>query len=232
MAEARRLDVMAVLLGTLLMVSTGCSGSQVSQLQTWSLHTVPSADQAEVQRVEREKQRASRAAVDSDAKIQDAERELAQAHDVETAAKLREDAQQNMLKAEKLTGQPASIKREAEQLTMAQKALEAAQARVLWCRAKVAAAKAHKRCEQGKLQHANAELDYQIYRALKNQGDPRVQTYSDQELVDSASDAKRQADASCREWDEKTVKVREALARWEQLRGAIPTSNLSGGITY
>ncbi|KFE64261.1 putative lipoprotein [Hyalangium minutum] len=185
------------------------------------MNGVPPEKQEAVRQAEKERQQLSAKKDRAHGALQETKRELDLAHREVEAAELRKDAQEKLLEAEKLTGQPASVQQVEAQLRAADRALEVAQARVRWRQVKVDAAVALRECHDKELQHADAELDYARYRVLKESGDTRVHAYTDEEFVSKSSDAKSEADDACRESAARTKDEREALAQWEELRGPL-----------
>lgn len=237
MVRTARCEAFSLWLGACLVLLSGCGTSRSAELRSWSLNGVPPEKQEAVRQAEKERQQLSAKKERADGALQEAKRELDFAQREVEAAELRKDAQEKLLEAEKLTGQPASVQQVEAQLQAADRALAVALAQVHWRQVKVDAAVALRECHDKELQHVDAELDYARYRVLKENGDTRVHAYTDEEFVSKSSDTKSEADDACRESADKTKGEREALAQWEKLRGplqargglAAPPVGASGG---
>ena len=218
MAQASWRRALVVVLGTSLMVLSGCGTSRNTEVKDSWMARVPEDRMGSVRHAQALKGQATDEVMRASVAIEDAERALDIARRNAEAAKLRRDAEKAQLEATRAIGQQASIQQAQEQLQAAQLELAAARAQVSWREETLEAWKAQKRLRQRELDVANAELSYARYRALKEIGDVRAQDLTEGNFLSVLSKAKREALEARRDADAKTQKARQARAQWEQLR--------------
>lgn len=219
MAQANWRHAFVATLGVSLMILGGCGTSGKTEVKDTWLVRVPEEGLVNVRQGEALKRQATDNVLRADVAIEDAERALDIARRSEEATKLRKDAAKAQLEAAKATGQQASIQQAQTQLRADEAGLAAARAQVSWRKKNVDAWRAQKDLRQRELQVADAELNHAQYRALKANGDVRVQQLSEGNFLSAISKAKHKALEARRNADAEALEARQARAQWEQLRG-------------
>jgi hypothetical protein len=217
MIRAETRCVLVAVLGASLMVLGGCGASRMTQIQDSWLDTVPREKQWSVGQHRDSRQRALNELARADAAIKDAEPQLNTARLQVEAASLRREGYEKLLEADRITGPQLTIQQSEGRLRSSETKLAAAEAEVRWCKENLSAWRAEKQLWERELQLADVELNYARYKALKEQGDPRVAALTDQDFLAELAEVKEELAEARSDADSQKEKARQARAQWQQL---------------
>jgi chromosome segregation ATPase len=216
MTQSRRQCALVAVLGVSLVLLSGCSGSRKNQIQETWLATVPWEKQGSVRQFQEAKQRAATGVAEATAQSEDAQSKLNTAVNQVGAAKLRRDAYEKLLEADRLTELKATIHQAELQLRAGEARLEVAEAQVEWCEENLGDWLARKQRWEAELQLADLQLNYARYQLLKAQGDSRVASLTDEDFQSDIAEAKDRAAEARSDAEEKRARAQQAHTQWKQ----------------